>query len=235
MYNTQGIREIFINKLKNQDFRITKDGTKTVEVQAIQFIADKDWIVREPDYDYAKREIEWYESQSKNVYDIPGKVPAIWKQVADINGDINSNYGWMIYSKENGSQYKNCLWNLLNDPTTRQAVMIYTRPSMQQEWNKNHMHDFCCTFAVQCFLNEKVDDLIPVVLKSYYELKYIVYQRSCDAIFGFNNDHLWHKYVANKIATDLSNKLNCEIKVAPIEYNAGSLHVYERHFKFLEN
>ena len=93
MYNTQDIREIFINKLKNQDFRITKDGTKTVEVQAIQFIADKDWIVREPDYDYAKREIEWYESQSKNVYDIPGKVPAIWKQVADINGDINSNYG----------------------------------------------------------------------------------------------------------------------------------------------
>ena len=67
MYNTQDIREIFINKLKNQDFRITKDGTKTVEVQAIQFIADKDWIVREPDYDYAKREIEWYESQSKNV------------------------------------------------------------------------------------------------------------------------------------------------------------------------
>ena len=136
MYNTQDIREIFVNKLKNQDFRITKDGTKTVEVQAIQFIADKDWIVREPDYDYARREIEWYESQSKNVYDIPGKVPAIWKQVADINGDINSNYGWMIYSKENGSQYKNCLWNLLNDPTTRQAVMIYTRPSMQQEWNK---------------------------------------------------------------------------------------------------
>ena len=235
MLNTEDIKKLLVEKYKSNDFRITKDGTKTVELQNVHFICDKDWIVREPNYDYAQREIAWYESQSLNVYDIEGTVPTIWKQVADVNGDINSNYGWMIFSKENGSQYQNCLWSLLNDPTTRQAVMIYNRPSMQQDWNKNHMHDFCCTFAVQCFLNEKVDDSIPVVLKSYYELKYIVYQRSCDAIFGFNNDHLWHKYVANKIATDLSNKLNCEIKVVPIEYNAGSLHVYERHFKFLEN
>ena len=230
MYNTQDIREIFINKLKNQDFRITKDGTKTVEVQAIQFIADKDWIVREPDYDYAKREIEWYESQSKNVYDIPGKVPAIWKQVADINGDINSNYGWMIYSKENGSQYKNCLWNLLNDPTTRQAVMIYTRPSMQQDWNKNHKHDFCCTHYVHCFLNEDNDN------KDVKYLKYIVYQRSQDAVFGYDNDILWHKYVLNKLCKDVKEKFKgYEIIPSPIICNVGSLHVYERHFKYLED
>ena len=87
------------NKLKNQDFRITKDGTKTVEVQAIQFIADKDWIVREPDYDYAKREIEWYEAQSLNVNDIPGGAPTIWKQVATSLGYINSNYGWCIFGE----------------------------------------------------------------------------------------------------------------------------------------
>ena len=227
MYNTQDIREIFINKLKNQNFRITKDGTKTVEVQAIQFIADKDWIVREPDYDYAKREIEWYESQSKNVYDIPGKVPAIWKQVADINGDINSNYGWMIYSKENGSQYKNCLWNLLNDPTTRQAVMIYTRPSMQQEWNKNHMHDFCCTHYVHCFLN-------PGDNENEYKLKYVVYQRSCDSVFGYKSDVIWHRHVMNKLADELNEKMdNFKIITEPIVYHCGSLHVYERHFKFL--
>ena len=124
MLNTNQVKQLLIEKYKNNDFRITKDGVKTIELQGIQFVADKDYILREPNYEYAKREIDWYESQSLNVYDIEGTVPAIWKQVADVNGEINSNYGWMIFSKDNGSQYKNCLWNLLNDTTTRQAVMI---------------------------------------------------------------------------------------------------------------
>ena len=46
--------------------------------------------------DYAKREIEWYESQSLYVKDIPGKVLKIWEMCADKDGKINSNYGWCI-------------------------------------------------------------------------------------------------------------------------------------------
>ena len=233
MYNTQDIREIFINKLKNQDFRITKDGTKTVEVQAIQFIADKDWIVREPDYDYAKREIEWYESQSLNVNDIPEGAPTIWKQVATSLGYINSNYGWCIFGEDNGKQYEHCLKSLLKDHMTRQAVMIYTRPQMQTDWNKNGMHDFMCTHYVHCFLNEVQH---PENNVEVYELKYIVYQRSCDAVFGFNNDFQWHKYVYDKLYNDLIDAGIPMSENKPfIEYNCGSLHVYDRHFKHLEN
>ena len=88
----------------------------------------------------------------------------------------------MIFSKDNGSQYQNCLWNLLNDTTTRQAVMIYNRPEMQQDWNKNHKHDFCCTFAVQYFLNPVGDK---------YELNTFVLMRSNDAVFGYDNDVIW--------------------------------------------
>ena len=128
MYNTDDIKKLLVEKYKNHDFRITKSGVKTVELQNVQFIADKDYILREPNYDYIKREIEWYESQSLNVYDIPGETPTIWKSCADVNGEINSNYGWMIWSKENGSQYKNCIGNLVNDPATRNAVMIYNMP-----------------------------------------------------------------------------------------------------------
>ena len=226
MLNTEQVKQLLIEKYKNNDFRVTKGGVKTIELQGIQFVADKDYILREPNYDYAKREIEWYESQSLNVYDIEGTVPAIWKQVADVNGEINSNYGWMIFSKDNGSQYKNCLWNLLNDTTTRQAVMIYNRPEMQQDWNKNHKHDFCCTFAVQYFLN--------TVSENTFELSTFVLMRSNDAVFGYDNDVIWQNYVRDKLADDISKQTGYIIICKDIIWYASSLHVYERHFKYLE-
>ena len=236
MYNTEDIKQQLIVKYKAGDFRVTKTGVKTVELQNVQFECDKDYIIREPNYDYASREIEWYESQSLNVNDIPGKTPAIWEQCADVNGEINSNYGWMIWSKENGSQYQNCLWQLINDPVTREATMIYNRPSMHVDATANHKHDFCCTYAVQCFLNpiniektkENTYDL------PCYALNYIVYMRSNDAIFGFDNDVLWHMHVQKKLCADLSAALNAAVFPQKIIWHAGSLHVYERHFKYLE-
>ena len=227
-YNTEDILKLFKNKYKNDEFR-----GNTVELQNIHFICDKDYIVREPNYDYAKREIEWYESQSLNVNDIPGDTPKIWKQVATSLGYINSNYGWCIFGEDNGKQYEHCLKSLLKDHMTRQAVMIYTRPQMQTDWNKNEMHDFMCTHYVHCFLNEVQH---PENNVEVYELKYIVYQRSCDAVFGFNNDFQWHKYVYDKLYNDLIEAGIPMSENKPfIEYNCGSLHVYDRHFKHLEN
>ena len=227
-YNTEDILKLFKNKYKNDEFR-----GNTVELQNIHFICDKDYIVREPNYDYAKREIEWYESQSLNVNDIPGGAPTIWKQVATSLGYINSNYGWCIFGEYNGKQYEHCLKSLLKDHMTRQAVMIYTRPQMQTDWNKNEMHDFMCTHYVHCFLNEVQH---PENNVEVYELKYIVYQRSCDAVFGFNNDFQWHKYVYDKLYNDLIEAGIPMSENKPfIEYNCGSLHVYDRHFKHLEN
>ena len=232
MLKTEDVKKLLVEKYKQGDFRITKTGVKTVELQGIQFEADKDSIIRVPNYDYAKREIEWYESQSLNVNDIPGGAPTIWKQCADVNGEINSNYGWMIYSKENGSQYNNCIWQLVNDPVTREACMIYNRPSMHVDATSNHKHDFCCTYAVQCFLNDIKDGEGHIA--DGYMLDYQVFMRSNDAIFGFCNDACWHMYVFDKMIKDLSEKLGCPIYRGKLIWNTGSLHVYERHFKFLE-
>lgn len=229
MYTTDDIKRILIEKYKNNDFRFLYNNTvKIVEIQNAHFICDKDYILREPNYDYANREIEWYKKQSLFVDEIPGKTPKIWEDCADNEGKINSNYGWCIWSNENYNQYRNCLMTLVKDTSTRQAVMIYNRPSMYKDANENGRKDFICTFSVQCFLNQSKDSNFK------YELKYIVYMRSNDAVFGFDNDVLWHKFVAEQLAGDLSKKLNCNIKTTPIEWNAGSLHVYERHFKYLD-
>lgn len=221
---TDDIRNELKRLYKEGVFREGKYG-KTVEIQNVHFLADKDWIIREPNYDYAKREIEWYESQSLYVKDIPGDVPKIWQMCADKDGKINSNYGWCIFSDENGSQYDRCLNRLLDDHHTREACMIYTRPSMQVDCNSNGMHDFMCTYSTQVFLNEVNDHK--------YKLDYTVFQRSCDACFGYNNDNLWHRYVMRKLVDDL-NKHSINVIIGDMTYNCGSLHVYERHFKFLK-
>lgn len=228
---TSSIKAELVEKYKNGEFRILGGGnekqqTKTIEIQNAHFLADKDYIIREPNYNYANREIEWYKSMSLNVNDIPGGAPKMWLACATENGFINSNYGWMIWSKDNYSQYEYCLNKLIKDPHTREACMIYQRPSMQIEYNKDGMHDFCCTWSVQCFINEDKN--------GKKHLKYIVNMRSNDAIFGYCNDIIWHKYVQTELANDLSLYFKEEIICDTIEWNAGSLHVYERHFKYLE-
>lgn len=221
---TEDIRDELKRLYKEGVFREGKYG-KTVEIQNAHFLADKDWIIREPNYDYAKREVEWYESQSLYVKDIPGDVPKIWQMCADKDGKINSNYGWCIFSNENGSQYDHCLNRLLDDHHTREACMIYTRPSMQVDCNNNGMHDFMCTYSTQVFLNP--------INEFGYDLDYTVFMRSNDAVYGFCNDAIWAKHVRDKLVADL-NKCGLTVFPGKIIWNAGSLHVYERHFKYLE-
>lgn len=217
----QELKELYKNKV----FREGKYG-KTVEIQNAHFLADKDWIIREPNYDYAKREIEWYESQSLYVKDIPGKVPKIWEMCADKDGKINSNYGWCVWSDENKNQFDHCVKRLLDDPRTREACMIYTRPSMQTDCNENGMHDFMCTYATQVFLNEVRDDV------KTYQLDYTVFMRSNDSVFGYTSDILWHRHVQSKMVDEL-NKYGLNVIKGDIIWNASSLHVYERHFCWL--
>jgi thymidylate synthase len=148
---------------------------------------------------------------SLNINDIPGGPPKIWQQVADSEGEINSNYGWCIWSLENYEQYKHCYEELKNNKNSRRGIMIYTRPEMQWEYNIDGMSDFMCTNTVQYLIRNG-------------ELYALVNMRSNDVVYGYKNDYAWQSYVQQSLAADLG----CE--VGPIIWNVGSLHVYERHF-----
>ncbi len=209
------IRNIFIDKLKNNELVIDKTGVKTLEIVGASFLADQDTIIRKPNLDYVKREIKWYESQSLKVDDIPGETPAIWNAVASDNGKINSNYGYLIYSKNNGYQYDNVVSELIRNPDSRRATMIYQRPSMHTDFNVDGMSDFICTFAHTYLIRNG-------------KLNVVVMMRSNDAVFGYVNDYHWAKYIQEKMAKQLN------IPCGDIHWQAASLHVYERHFKFVE-
>lgn len=215
MQRVADIRAKLIQKYKDQDFVVDKTGVKTIEVIGESFIADEDWIIRKPNYEYIERELEWYESQSLYVEDIPGDTPAIWKQVSSRHGRVNSNYGYLIFSEKNGNQYMNVLSELLSNSNSRRATMIYNRPSMHEDYREDMMNDFICTYANSFMIRDSK-------LHSHYIL------RSNDAVFGANNDFAWAKYVQTKLAKDLN------IGVGDLIWTASSLHVYERHFKFVE-
>lgn len=221
MQAVKDIRNQLISKLENQDFVLDKTGVKTIELMGESFIADEDAIFGEVNWDYVDRELQWYKSRSRNVYDMPGGVkqetnpPQIWISVADKNGYINSNYGWCIWSEENENQYDNCVKAIKNDIDTRRAIMIYTRPSMQYDYNRNGRSDFICTNTVQ-------------YLARNGKINAIVQMRSNDAIFGYKNDRAWQQHVLEMVAFDTG------MEPGNIIWNAGSLHVYERHFHLVK-
>ena len=94
---------------------------------------------------YAKAEWSWYLSGDRNIKKlgkIYGKVPEIWKRMADVDGKVNSNYGWQW--QRNG-QIDYVVDLLLNQPDTRQAaISIYDCKE-----HDTFTFDTPCTYAVQ--------------------------------------------------------------------------------------
>ena len=237
---TADVRSLFVSLLKEKQFTsINREGSMTslvgnttIEIVGASFIANEDSIFGEVNWDYVKREEQWYESMSLNVKDIPGGTPKIWDAVSDKKGFINSNYGWCINSPVNGflsfdgdiedssygqhTQYENAKAELKKNPESRRAIMIYTRPSMWRAFDENGRSDFMCTNAVQYMIRNG-------------KLHAIVQMRSNDSIFGFRNDRAWQQHVLEKLANDLS------IEPGNLFWQVGSLHVYARHYYLVDH
>ena len=209
------VREQLVDMYRREQFVPDKSGGKLVEIVGASFLADEPAIIGTPDEDYIERELVWYLTTSRYVQDIPGGAPKIWQQVADRHGRINSNYGWCVFSKENGFQHHNVVAALKEDPSTRQAVMVYTRPSMHDDATTFGMSDFMCTNAVQYVIRDG-------------KLDAIVQMRSNDVVFGYRNDFAWQQYMLERVAGEVGEV------AGTITWQVGSLHVYERHFNLLE-
>ena len=230
------IRQMFVRlfidhkRLINSSLITPSEATETgtLELTGVSFNADEPSILGIPDYDYICREIEWYDSMERRVIDMMAPpVPPIWKQIADENGDVNSNYGRLVYHKDNGGQFQQVVKTLRNSPMSRQAVMIYTRPDIHLTAGS----DFICTNVVQYLIREG-------------RLHAVVQMRSNDAVFGYRNDYAWQRVVMVRLlrelkaTADATFPANAEIlnklKMGTITWQVGSLHIYPRHYALLE-
>jgi thymidylate synthase len=221
---TIDIQQYFIAKLRSGNFVKDKTGVKTIEMIGASFIADSPTIFGELNHEYIQRELDWYLSESLNVNDIPGKIPAIWKSVATPSGLINSNYGHLVFSAQNHCQYEKVLTELIRSPNSRRAVTIYTRPTMHTDWRHDGMSDFICTNAVQYFIRDG-------------KMHCVVQMRSNDVWAGYRNDYAWQKYVLDKLVLDYNNwqvGYESPILAGDITWQVGSLHLYERQFYLVQ-
>ena len=219
MQTTKDIAEIFVNALEAKQFTIDKTGQKTIEIIGASFLADKPAIFGTVNEAYVNAELKWYESESTNITDIypegDKEPPQAWQYTANIHGEINSNYGHLIYSEKYYNQFENVVVELHKNKDSRRASMIYQRPSIWKEYNENGKNDFICTNAVTYYIR---DD----------KLNCVVQMRSNDVVFGYKNDFAWQQFVLNELAEELS------VESGDIVWQAQNLHVYERHFDLVK-
>ena len=212
----QDIRNQFKEKLAVKDF--AEDGN--LDILSASFVADEPSIFGEIDSTWNSRELRWYMSQSLNVNDIAPPVPAVWKQVASSKGMINSNYGWCIFSRRNGYQFHKAIDSLVKNKNSRQAVMIYIRPSMHEDSILDGMRDFMCTYSTQLLIRDG-------------KLHHIVNMRSNDVVYGFKGDRFWQDTVLDLALSRLKVTYPDLVK-GSLYWNAGSLHVYPKHFNLVQ-
>ena len=192
--------------------RIIQDGVDFAGTKALFNVGvyitdsqDNKIINRERNWkeDYAEAEWQWYlsgDNHIKTLGDIYGKVPAIWKRMADDKGYVNSNYGWQ-WQRQN--QLNHVVSLLKYNPDTRQAaISIYDCKEY-----KEYKNDTPCTYAVQfTILHGRLDMCVTM--------------RSNDLWFGFCND----QYCFSKLQKMISNRLNIEPGV--YYHFAHNMHLY---------
>mgnify|MGYP003135842249 CR=1 FL=1 len=172
----------------------------TIENPTNKVITNKE---RNWNEEYAAAEWAWYLSGDPRVTTLGklyGKIPAIWKNMADKNGEVNSNYG---YQWERKNQLENVIHMLKHGYDTRQAaISIYDG----KEINK-YEFDTPCTYAIQ----------FTVVQSKLYMS---VYMRSNDLWYGFCND----QYQFASLQEMVAEKLN--LPVGTYYHHAHNLHLY---------
>ena len=161
---------------------------------------ERNWSI-----EYAHSEWRWYLSGDRNIKklgEIYGKIPEIWKRMADVDGNVNSNYGWQ-WGRNDQIDYVIDL--LQRQPDTRQAaISIYDCKE-----HDTFTFDTPCTYAIQfTIVNNK--------------LNMSVVMRSNDLWFGFCND----QYQFSKLHHHIWSKLDAGIEIGTYFHFAHNLHLY---------
>lgn len=226
MTNEQAIYPFYkklYEAVERGDFLVDKSGVKVVELIAPRIILNPQQLYlsfegRSSPKKYIEKEDAWYMSHELKI-DRVSDVD-IWKKVSDENGEINSNYGNLVFSRNNFSQFSNVVNTLKKHKDSRQGIIIYTRPSIHYEWNSLGAGDFICTNFQHFFIRNN-------------KLHCVTSMRSQDSIFGTFNDVPWFHTVIQDMWEALKPAYP-ELEYGESIFIPNSFHCYERHFDMLK-
>ena len=208
------------NRFKNADeafkyykWQIPEYGVQFDDTQALFNVgfyleSPMDNLIEDQDrnwkWDYAEAEWQWYLSGDRNIKklgELYGKVPEIWKRMANEYDEVNSNYGWQW---RRSHQLDKVITMLRGNSRTRQAaISIYDGKEIH-----DYKHDTPCTYAVQ----------FTVVGQ---KLNMCVVMRSNDLWYGFCNDQYCFSKLQELVATET------DLLIGSYYHFAHNLHLYD--------
>lgn len=187
---------------------------------------------------YLLGELIWYVNGSNT---LDGILPysKFWANITNSGdhdgyekGTVNSNYGNRLLGKsmlpslteytgvvpvEPINQWAETISLLAKDKDTRQAILNIHLPSDRHIGNK----DVPCTLSLQFLIREN-------------KLHLIVNMRSNDIILGFTNDVFQFTMLQEIMQVQLKETYP-DLELGHYFHNAGSMHIYSRHFDMAEN
>lgn len=170
---------------------------------------------RNMNLDYAKFEILWYLRGDRFDVDTITDKAQMWKNIIDIDGGINSNYGQYIFRDQ--CQIKWVIDELKNDKSSRRAVMTLLNHTHLRDTNP----DIVCTYSIGFRIRDN-------------KLNMTIHMRSWDAIWGMTNDIFCFSIIYELVYNLLKMHYH-DLQIGNYYHTADSFHVYERHFEMLEN
>jgi thymidylate synthase len=217
-----------ISDLMNHGYESAPRGQKTKEIINYSFslVNPRNRIVHFPDrktsLKYLLGEFIWYISGSA---DPKGILPyaKFWDSIRNPDGTVNSNYGTRLFGHHQDSlvtrdgqkmsQWQAVINILTKDNDSRQAIVNIHMPSDRWDGNK----DVPCTISLQFLIRD-------------WRLHMIVTMRSNDVIMGTSNDIFQFTMLQEALALELRKTMPA-LELGYYYHNAGSLHIYERHFE----
>lgn len=178
---------------------------------------------REYPFSYLNKELTLYFNGNCTAEEF-GKASKFWLQLANPDGNINSNYGYHLFYRPINTKFGNIKnqWTyakqqLIHDKDTRQALMFISTPSVQFEGNK----DFICT--LNYVFNIENDTL-----------HLTVNRRSQDLYFGLPHDINFEYLLMLKMKNELLS-VYPELKLGSYNMFCNNIHIYERNYEVFKN
>lgn len=163
---------------------------------------------------YVIGELIWYLSGEKSI-DRISNYSTFWNKLVDEKNEINSNYGYRAFHKliDGKNQYQWVIEELKKDIHSRRAIMFLNL--FEEDYFQMHKtKDFPCTIYLHFLVRDN-------------KLNMLTYMRSNDFIYGFCNDVPFFTILQEMITVELG------IELGYYYHNAGSEHIYKRHFPLL--
>lgn len=201
-------------------------GLKTKELRRVQLHVDHYNTVSHPKYrpwskikEYLFAEFSWFMTGERYLRNIL-PYSKFWGKIANPDGTANSNYGDLVFYRNNSrgiSSFNWALLQLIEDKNTRKALVLYNDREFFYPENK----DLICNQYQHFLIRDN-------------KLECDVGLRSSDAIYGLTFNIPWWSLVHQQMFLILKNRYP-KLELGNIVANIGSSHIYENKWELVKN